>query len=308
MKLLRKTEEFRQSAGSSVVTIGVFDGVHKGHEAIINTCVARAKEHGTPSVVLTFDRNPRKVISDEFPCVLTSRERKLELIEGLGVDYTVMVRFDEGFASLSPGKFCGEVLAGDLGAVRVCVGEDFHFGAGGRGDIHSLAGEGERLGFEVEILTQVELGSCAISSTLVRKMIREGKVSDVIAALGRPYSMAGRVVTGHSRGKELGFPTANLRLERDFCIPKEGVYAGKATLEGRKHLCAANVGSNPTFGDAESVVEVYVLDFEGDIYGESMDVEFHHRLRDEIAFESEKELISQMESDVTKARTLLGKH
>jgi len=307
MKLLRSTEEFKQNAGSSVVTIGVFDGVHKGHQAIINACVSRAEERGVPSVVLTFDRNPRKVISDEFPCVLTSRERKLELIEGLGVDYTVMVRFDEGFASLAPEEFCSKVLAGHLRAVLVCVGENFRFGAGGRGDVFSLDSEGKRLGFGVEIVPLVVSERGTVSSTLVRKMISEGRVEDVMDALGRPYSVVGRVVTGHSRGKELGFPTANLRLERDFCVPVDGVYAGKATLDGRKYLCAENVGSNPTFGDAETVVEVYILDFEGDIYGESIDVEFHYRLRDEISFESEKELISQMESDVAKARTLLGK-
>jgi riboflavin kinase/FMN adenylyltransferase len=307
MKLLKDTEEFKENAGSSVVTIGVFDGVHKGHQAIIRTCVNRSAELGAASVLLTFDRNPRKVISDEFPCVLTSREEKLDLIEGLGVDYTIMVRFDEGFASLTPDEFCSAVLTEHLGAVLVCVGENFHFGAGGRGDVVSLAGEGRRQGFAVEIVPLVASGSGALSSTLVRSMIKDGRVDDVMEALGRPYSVVGRVVTGHSRGQGLGFPTANLRLERDFCVPRDGVYAGKAKLEGGKYMCAANVGSNPTFGDTETVVEVHILDFEGDIYGESIGVEFHRRLRDEIAFESEDELISQMKSDVAKTRTLLVK-
>lgn len=307
MKLLRSAEEFKQNAGSSVVTIGVFDGVHKGHQTIINACVSRAEERGVPSVVLTFDRNPRKVISDEFPCVLTSREYKLDLIEDLGIDYTIMVRFDEGFAALAPEEFCREILAEHLGAVLVCVGENFHFGTGGRGDVLSLADEGKRLGFGVGIVPLVSSERGTLSSTLVRNMINEGRVDEVKDALGRPYSVVGRVVTGHSRGKGLGFPTANLRLERDFCVPMEGVYAGKAVLEGRKYLCATNVGSNLTFGDAETVVEVYILDFEGDIYGETIWVEFYNRLRGEIAFENENDLVSQMRSDVSRARALLGK-
>ena len=307
MNLLKNTEEFRQHVGSSVVTIGVFDGVHRGHRAIIQTCVERSEEHGVPSVVLTFDRNPQKVLSDEFPCVLTSREYKLDLIEDLGAEYTIMVRFDKCFASLTPGEFCRYVLAENLGAVLVCVGKNFRFGAGGGGDVVLLAGEGERLGFGVEIVPLVTSERGTISSTLIRRMIKEGRVDAVTEALGRPYSVVGRVVTGHSRGKALGFPTANLRLERDFCVPTDGVYAGKAGVEGRKYLCAANVGSNPTFGDTETVVEVYIIDFEGDIYGESIDVEFHHRLRDETAFDSENELITQMESDVSRARALLGK-
>lgn len=306
MKLLKDTEEFKQHADSCVVTIGVFDGVHKGHQAIINKCVSRAEEREVPSIVLTFDRNPRKVISDDFPCVLTSKEYKLDLIDGIGVDYTIMVRFDEDFASISPEQFCSIVLADQLGAILVCVGENFRFGAASRGDVVLLKSAGRQLGFGVEVVPLVATESGTISSTLVRRMIREGRASEVMEALGRPLSIAGRVVTGHSRGSGLGFPTANLRLERDFCVPMDGVYAGKVLLEGRKYLCAANVGSNPTFGDSETAVEIYILDFEGDIYGESIEVEFHHRLRDEIAFKSEDELITQMESDVSNARYLLG--
>ena len=307
MKLIKDTEEFIRHAASSVVTIGVFDGVHRGHQAIINTCVSRARERGVPSVVLTFDRNPRKVISSEFPCVLTSREYKFELIESLGVDYTIMVRFDERFAALAPEEFCREILVEHLNAVLVCIGKNFRFGAGGRGDVLSLADEGKRLGFGVGIVQLVASKRGVISSTLVRTMINEGRIVEVTDALGRPYSVVGNVVKGHSRGEGLGFPTANLRLERDFCVPKDGVYAGKAVLGENKYLCAANVGSNPTFGDLESVVEVYLLDFEGDIYGESVEVEFHHRLRDEIPFESENDLVSQMRNDVSSARALLEK-
>jgi len=307
MKLLKDTEEFMRHAGSCVVTIGVFDGVHRGHQAIINTCVSRAMERGVPSVVLTFDRNPRKVISSEFPCVLTSREYKFDLIESLGVDYTIMVKFDERFAALAPEEFCREILVEHLNAVLVCIGKNFRFGAGGRGDALSLADEGKRLGFGVGIVQLVESKRGFLSSTLVRRMINEGMIDEVTDSLGRPYSVVGSVVQGHSRGKALGFPTANLRLERDFCVPKDGVYAGKAVLGGNKYLCAANVGSNPTFGDLESVVEVYILDFEADIYGESIEVEFHHRLRDEIPFESENDLVSQMRNDVSSARALLEK-
>jgi riboflavin kinase / FMN adenylyltransferase len=305
MKLLEHTRDFQKYSSASVVTIGVFDGVHKGHQAIIFECVEEAHRRGVPSVALTFERNPRELVCGESVCVITAPSRKIEILESLGLDYTVSVRFSRNFAAMPPAEFCEKVLAGHLGARQVCVGANFHFGKGGAGDVKTLANEGKKLGFSVDVvpLVTVELGQ--LSSTLIRGFIVEGRVHDVMVGLGRPYTVRGRVVSGHQRGKRLGFPTANLRLERDFCVPPDGVYAGKALLGEEKHVCAINIGSNPTFHDAEPALEVFLIDFEGDIYGESLEIEFHHRLREEIAFSGEEELIRQMSKDVKKARTLV---
>lgn len=307
MKLLEHTEDYREHAGESVVTIGVFDGVHRGHQAIIAECVRESKIRAIPAVVLTFERNPREIVCDESPCIITAPKRKLDILEELGVEFTISVRFSRDFAALQPAEFCEKVLVEQLGARMVCVGENFHFGEGGRGNTLMLKSEGKRLGFEVRTVSLViidDLGQ--VSSTLIRGLIIEGRAHDVMRGLGRPYTVTGKVVAGHSRGKRLGFPTANLALERDFCVPPDGVYAGKTKLRHKEYVCAINIGSNPTFGDSETALEVFLLDFVGDIYGKSLEIEFHQRLREEKAFTSEKELVRQMNKDVAKARVLLG--
>lgn len=305
MKLLRHTRDFARHASSSVVTIGVFDGVHRGHKAIISDCVAEGAKRGVPSVALTFERNPREYVCGESPCVITDPARKIELLSALGLDYTISVSFGRTLQSLGATEFCERVLAGHLGAVEVCVGENFRFGKGAAGDVRMLASEGQRLGFGVRVvpLVTVELGT--LSSTLIRGLIIEGRVHDVAVGLGRPYTVTGKVVTGHHRGKRIGFPTANLSLDRDFCVPPEGVYAGMASHAASRHLCAINIGSNPTFGDEQVALEVFLLDFEGDIYGETIELEFHYRLREEIAFAGEEDLVRQIGKDVRKARSLL---
>ncbi|MHB8896423.1 MAG: bifunctional riboflavin kinase/FAD synthetase [Candidatus Geothermincolia bacterium] len=306
MKLLEHTRDFRKVEVASVVTIGVFDGVHRGHEAIIRECVEDAKRRGVPSVALTFERNPRELVCGETPCIITAPARKIEILESLGLDYTISVNFSRNFASMGPSEFCEKVLSGHLGARQVCVGENFHFGHGGAGDVVTLASEGARFGFGVTVvpLVRIELGQ--LSSTLIRGLIVEGRVHEVLVGLGRPYTVSGKVVAGHSRGKRLGFPTANLMLERDFCVPPDGVYAGKAVLADGKWSCAINIGSNPTFGDAEAALEVFLIDFDGDIYGEGLEIEFHYRLREEKAFEGEEQLVGQMKKDVRKAKSLMS--
>jgi riboflavin kinase/FMN adenylyltransferase len=306
MKLLKHSEEFREHGSESVVTIGVFDGIHLGHQAIIRDCVREAEKKKIPSVALTFERNPRELVCGESPCIITAPRRKLEILSGLGLDFTISMRFSRRFAAMSPHDFCSDLLVGQLGAVEVCVGENFHFGAGGQGDVRTLRSRGADLGFKVHTVPLVQLDELGqLSSTLIRGLITEGRAHDVMRALGRPYAVTGRVVKGHHRGKRLGFPTANIAMDRDFCVPPDGVYAGKARLGRAHYLCAINIGSNPTFGDGETALEVFLLDFSGDIYGESLEVEFHHRLRDEKAFVGEKDLVRQMERDVEKARTLL---
>lgn len=306
MKILKHTEDYRRYAGESVVTIGVFDGVHMGHQEIINRCVSEASRLGAPSLALTFERNPREVVRGECPCVITSPRRKLEILESFGLEFTVSVRFTKKFASMEPGVFCEQLLALHLGARKVCVGENFRFGAGGSGDVALLRNAGGRLGFSVDTVPLVQIDDLGqVSSTLIRGLICEGRASEVARGLGRPYAVTGKVVEGHSRGKRLGFPTANLALDGDFCIPSDGVYAGRAFFGEGRHPCAINIGSSPTFGDSDTALEVFLVDFEGDIYGEVLEVEFHHRLRDEKAFPGEEDLVRQMKKDVARTRELM---
>lgn len=305
MKVLYATKEFERHAGESTVTIGVFDGVHRGHQEIVAECVREARRRAVPSVVLTFERNPREVVKGESPCVITAPARKMAKLEELGVDYTIRVRFNRRFASMEPEGFCRDILGKHLGAREVCVGENFRFGSGGKGDVVALAREGKELGFQVDVVKLISVGGETLSSTLIRGFIRQGKVDEVTLGLGRHYAVTGRVEKGHSRGKMMGYPTANMALERDFCVPADGVYAGMAVLEGVKYRCAINIGSNPTFGDEEVAMEVFLIDFDGDIYGESLEVEFVHRLRPEIAFTGEKELARQIEKDVEAVRSMI---
>ena len=305
-KLLHSTAHFPECERESVVTIGVFDGVHLGHQQIITECVEESRRRGIASVLLTFDMNPRKVVSDDRPCLITDRDRKLSLVRALGADYAIEIKFTPQFASLTPEEFCRDVLSKQLGAKQVCVGANFRFGKGKAGDVRTLAEWGSSLGYEVDVIPLVEVGGSTVSSTLIRRLLREGRVEEAGSALGRKYSVRGRVIRGHARGKSLGFPTANLGLERRFCIPADGVYAGKVHVDRLGHVCAVNIGSNPTFGDEELSIEVYILDFTCEIYGETLEVEFHYRLRDEIAFVSEEDLTLQMERDVERARELLG--
>ncbi|MBN1289928.1 MAG: bifunctional riboflavin kinase/FAD synthetase [Actinobacteria bacterium] len=305
MKLLDSSGQFKPFAERSIVAIGVFDGVHRGHQEIISEAVRKAAMHRVPSVVLTFKRNPREVISGSHPCVVSPQSRKAKIIEDLRVDCMISVEFSEEFASLEPEQFCGSVLGGDLGALWVCVGEDFRFGKNGTGDVNTLAREGKKLGFEVDVVPLIYFEKEKLSSTVLRKLIKEGRVVEVGKGLGRPLMLTGHIIHGHSRGRRLGFPTANLSLEIDFCVPADGVYAGLACLEQEKYICAINIGDNPTFGDGVKALEVYLLDFDGRIYGETLEVEFHYRLRDEVSFENESQLIGQMQEDVKRTRDLL---
>lgn len=305
MKLLEGIGEFKSFAGESVVTIGVFDGVHRGHQQIISETVRSAGDISVPSVLMTFKRNPRQLIRGDHPCVITPQQNKMKLIESFGVDFTAVIAFDKEFASMSPEEFCSRVLYSQLGARKVCVGENFRFGSGGTGNIEMLSREGRRLGFAVSVVPLLSSKGSTLSSTLIRSRISKGDVRQVMEDLGRPYSVVGEVVHGHSRGKSLGFPTANLKLARRFCVPLDGVYAGKSLLGSRKLECAVNVGSNPTFGDIETAIEVFLMDFAEEIYGESLEVEFHERLRDELAFRSEAELVEQMKMDVRTVKELL---
>jgi riboflavin kinase/FMN adenylyltransferase len=297
--------------GRSVVTIGVFDGVHRGHQALIGQAVRRAADLGVRSVVVTFDPHPAEVFRPGGPPpVLTTLDRKAALVEGLGVDGLCVLPFTVEFSRLGPEEFVRDVLAEHLHAAEVVVGENFRFGHKAAGDVAVLADLGSRHGFRVSGVPLLASTGTTFSSTYVRGRVAEGDVEAAAEALGRAHRVEGVVVRGDSRGRELGYPTANLALEPYTAVPADGVYAGRLvrdTPAGPVALPAAiSVGTNPTFDGRDRRVEAYVLDFDGDLYDETVAVEFVSRLRGMERFGSARELVTQMADDVRLTRERLA--
>ncbi|HEY3766279.1 MAG TPA: bifunctional riboflavin kinase/FAD synthetase [Gaiellales bacterium] len=295
-------------AGERSVALGSFDGVHRGHHGVIAEAVATAKERGLGSAVITFHPPPIAVLRPQVQLVqLSSLSRRAALIAELGPDELVIVRFDREFATLDPDAFAARVLAGTLGARHVSVGENFHYGQGARGNPGTLAAEGERLGFDVHVEPLLAEGGAPISSSRIRELITAGAVQDAAALLGRPPWLEGAVVRGDGRGRELGFPTANLALVPRSPAPAIGVYAGIAHLPATSHRAAISIGYNPTFTDERATVrvEAYLLDFDADIYGSPIRLDLTHRLRDEIRFDSIDALVTQIGADVASVRRVV---
>ncbi len=296
----------------SVLTIGAYDGVHRGHQAIIAAVRQQAAELQAQSVVVTFDRHPASVVRPESaPKLLTDLDQKLELLEATGVDATVLVRFDLEQSAESPDAFVERVLVGALGAQRIVVGDDFHFGKGRSGNVALLRELGARNDFDVEPLPLIDRGDGVdepLSSTAIRRAMAGGQVELASSMLGRPFQARGRVVQGDQRGRLLGFPTANVTVPGAICIPADGVYAGwYMRPDGARHACAINLGRRPTFYEHadHSLLEAHLLDFNDDLYGEAARVEFTNFLRSERKFDGIDSLVSQLKQDVEHARSVL---
>jgi riboflavin kinase/FMN adenylyltransferase len=295
--------------GPSAVTIGKFDGVHQGHRAVIGRLREVAEARGLRAAVVTFDRNPLALLApDRCPDALVSVRQKLGLLATTGIDAALLLPFDRALASLPPETFVREVLVDALDAEVVLVGSDFRFGNRGAGDVAMLERLGRELGFTVELIDDVRpLGERRVSSTWIRELLAEGDVRHAAELLGHTPTVSGIVVHGAKRGRELGFPTANLSPESEGLIPADGVYAGWLTDSGTKYPAAISVGNNPTFeGVPRKQVEAYVLDRDLDLYDHLVEVEFVDRLRGMVAFESVDALIERMHHDVEVAREILG--
>lgn len=295
-------------AAGSTVAIGKFDGVHRGHQAILARLLETAHESGSQSVVFTFANNPLSYLRPEVcPQPLMSCEQRIEALTAAGVECCVMVEFDAAFSQIPAEEFVESVLVGQLHAQHIIMGSDFRFGHGGVGDADLLRRMSERLGFTVEVVSGVaDLAAGLISSTRVREAILAGDVAAASSMIGGPVTVRGEVVRGDARGRELGFPTANLGGRIEGLVPADGVYAGYVRLDGTQHVAAISVGNNPTFTPEEqSRVEAFILDFDADIYGSPIEVLFAHRLRGMERFESLEALIVQMDDDVVRTRQLL---
>lgn len=297
----------------SVVTIGAYDGVHRGHQAVIAAVRERAAALGAHSVVVTFDRHPASVVRPESaPRLLTDLDQKLELLAATGVDATVLVRFDTEQAAESPEAFIERVLVGCLAARQIVVGEDFHFGNRRRGNVALLRAMGARFGFDVEpveLVARPDGVDEPVSSTAIRRAMAGGQVELAATLLGHPFQARGVVVQGDQRGRTIGFPTANVEVPSITCLPADGVYAGwYIRPTGERQPCAINLGRRPTFYEHadHSLLEAHLIDFHGDLYGERAKVEFTHFLRSERKFDGIDALVNQLKHDVDHARDLLA--
>ena len=292
----------------SVVSIGFFDGVHRGHQSIIARAVRSAQERGLRSVVVTFDRHPMEVVNPgSQPRMLMTLQRRARTLSDQGVDLVVVLPFDDALRHLEPAEFVDRVLVEPLRARKVVVGSNFRFGHRAAGDVPLLNDLGPQREFDVEGVTLLSLDGEPISSTEIRAAVDVGDVEKAERLLGRPHILDGFVVRGDARGATLGFPTANLQVSDRLAIPARGIYAGCCHLEDDTLVpCVTSIGVNPTFGGQELRVESYLLDFEGDLYGRSIAVDFRHRLRDEQRFDSAEGLIAAIHADVARARELLG--
>lgn len=307
MIVARTIEEIENAISGACVTIGNFDGVHKGHQKLIGLAVSRAKEQGLTSVVVTFDPHPLRVLRDDKnPPFITLTQQKLELISQYGPQVCLLLEFSMEMAKLSPEEFVKKYLLDGLKMKEMIIGYDYHLGKGRAGDFETLTKLGQKNGFTVDRLDPVSIDNAVVSSTRIRDLVQAGNVWSVRPLLGRFYQVQGEVVHGMNRGgKLLGFPTANLKLV-DELFPKPGVYAIWVEADGDVYQGVANIGMNPTFGNDALSVEAHLLDFSGNLYGSDIRVHFVQRIRDEKKFNGLDELKARIAKDVELGRQILS--
>ena len=309
MRIIYDLKELDKPLENPVLTIGNFDGVHKGHLALFEMVKARARAINGRSVVMTFEPHPVKVMKPgKGLSIITPIKQKLKLISDADIDVILCIPFDKKFSSISAHDFIRDILVGAIGIRELVVGYDYSFGNNRQGDIKLLKRMGDELGFKVHTIEPIHLDRVLVSSTSIRNLIREGDLEHARVLLGRDYQISGRVTSGAGRGgKILGFPTANL-IPGDELIPKKGVYAVIAVMDSREYFGVCNIGNNPTFGANSLTIETHMLDFKGETVGKDLTVRFMKRLRDEKSFAGIEELSAQIASDIKKARELFRLH
>jgi riboflavin kinase/FMN adenylyltransferase len=307
MYIIYDLDELKEPLKNPVLTIGNFDGVHKGHLVLFDRVKERAKAIEGQSVVMTFEPHPIKVMKPgNGPPLITPTRQKLDLISDAGIDLILCLPFTHQFASISAEEFVQRILVDRLGIKEIVVGYDYTFGFKRQGNIQVLKELGEKLGFRVHVVDPICLDDALVSSTSIRELVQDGNLSEAKKLLGRDYQICGTVVKGKNRGgRLLGFPTANLKLI-DELIPKGGVYAVTAIINGNIHYGVTNIGYNPTFGDEALSVETHLLDFSGDIVGKTIRINFIKRLREEKTYGNVKELADQIALDIQEAKELFN--
>ena len=304
MQIVRHIDDPSLNLSASVVTLGNFDGIHLGHQALIGGAVAEAKKLAIPSVVLTFEPHPLKVlVPARAPKMLLTHKDKMQLLQGLGVDVVVIQNFDLTFAKLAAEDFVRIFLVDRLKARKIWVGRDLRFGHGRQGSVVELEVWGRAQGFGVTTVDAVVVDGVRVSSSRIRSLVMEGQVEAVAPLMGRYHFVSGRVVAGHKRGREIGFPTANIAARTEV-LPADGIYATLMHLSDRRLLSVSSIGVNPTFGDGPRTVESYILDFAEDIYDQAVQLSFVRRIREEKKFASVESLIGQISQDVHVAESI----
>ena len=291
----------------SVLTIGVFDGVHRGHERLLSHLRTKAEEMDLLAGVVTFRNHPGSVLRPDFtPRYLASLEDRLRLVAGLGVDFTVPVTFDDDLSQLRAREFAA-LLREQLKMRAMVIGPDFSMGHRREADADALSALGEEMGFSVAVVGPfMDDEGHPIRSTTVRESLAVGDVTHVATLMGRNFTLSGTVIKGSGMGGPLGFPTANLRVPEDMAVPGNGIYAAWAEIAGSRYMAAISIGDRPTFEGGEYAIEAFVLDFQGDLYGSEIRLEFVRRLREQVKFETVAALQEQVETDVDQTRALLG--
>ncbi len=303
VKIITQADRFPRPERGCALSIGKFDGLHCGHIALLETLQKKARQTDVPSAVLTFDRSPAEILAPErAPLPLCDLDQKIDLISAFRPDFLLICPVSRSFLELSAEDFLEKIVVGRLGAVSIVEGESFTFGAGRRGNRRFLKEWCGARGVDLTILPPVSMFEANVSSSRVRALLAAGEVGVVHAMLMRPYRVSGIVADGEHRGRTLGFPTANL-TEIKTLLPKEGLYAARALVDGRFYPAAVNLGGNPTFGVEKTKVEVHILDWSGNLYGERLAIDFITRLRDIVPFASRDELIGAMNADLETIRS-----
>jgi riboflavin kinase/FMN adenylyltransferase len=309
MNVYKDINEIKQPFTNPVVTIGNFDGVHKGHQAIFHQVIEKAESINGTSVAITFEPHPIKVLKkNDPPPLITLYEQKIELIAKTGLDVLICIPFNKEFAAITADRFLEEILVKKIGTKAIVIGKDYSFGKNRKGNISYLKANAARLGYEVIVTDWIPVAQNVdgrISSTRVREIVMEGNVHDAAALLGRHYQIRGKVLAGRNRGgRLLGFPTANIHIVDELC-PKTGVYAVTVECRDGHFKGVANIGYSPTFDDHIFTIEVHLLDFNNDLYDQNIRVNFIKRIRDEQKFSNIEELSNQIQKDILTGREIL---
>jgi len=306
MQVITSKNYNKYKGSNTCLAIGAFDGLHKGHQLIINKAIEEADKKHNPAAVLSFHPHPLEIIAGKTPPPsIVSRRQKISILQEMGVNYYFEQKFDQNFAQLKAEEFINNILIDKLKVDTVVVGDDFRFAYKNEGNVEILKEMGELHQFQTEIISQLHASDDRISSTRIRKLLKKGKIKKAESLLGRPYQLCGKVIHGKKRGRKLGFPTANIKLEANYALPPEGVYAVKVYSGEQEYIGAANLGYNPTFNNQDVSFEIYILDFEGVLYGKRLCINLIEFIRGEKDFSDKEKLIERMQQDVLYTRRLL---
>lgn len=290
--------EYKEKRFNTAIALGNFDGLHLGHQKLINSMVAKSREIGVKPSLLLFKSHTKETINKNSPKIITNNEQKFKIAESLGIELIYLLDFDEKLMKLSGEEFIRNIILEKMNGKLVTIGFDYRFGYKASGDSNCLVELGNKYDFEVIVVDPVYIDNKVVSSSSIRELISLGKVEESGKKLGRPYTLMGKVVPGSNRGNKLGFPTANIELIDNYVVPKTGVYLTNTIVDNKRYVSATNIGYNPTFNENVLKIETHILDFEDNIYGKLIEIEFIEFMRDDIKFNKPEDLIEQMKLDI----------